>query len=83
MVRAALERPLGALALALGVLSAGALLEMAYQLRLASTLGPEVIFLGLRLDAHAMGHWCVGLALLALGFAGWRLAQRRPARTRP
>jgi branched-chain amino acid transport system permease protein len=83
MVRAALERPLGALALALGVLSAGALLEMAYQLRLASTLGPEVIFLGLRLDAHAMGHWCAGLALLALGFAGWRLAQRRPARTRP
>ncbi len=83
MARAALERPLGALALALGVLSAGALLEMAYQLRLASTLGPEVGFLGLRLDAHAIGHWCAGLALLGLGFAGWRFAQRRPARTTP
>jgi branched-chain amino acid transport system permease protein len=83
MVHAALARPLGALALALGALAAGALLEMAYQLRLASTLGPEVVFLGLRLDAHSMGHWCAGLALLALGFAGWRFAQRRPARTGP
>jgi branched-chain amino acid transport system permease protein len=83
MVRGALNRPLGTLALALGVLSAGALVEMAYQLRLASTLGPEVGYLGLRLDAHAIGHWGGGLALLGLGIAGWRLAQREPARSAP
>jgi branched-chain amino acid transport system permease protein len=82
-VRGALNRPLGTLALALGVLSAGALVEMAYQLRLASTLGPEVGYLGLRLDAHAIGHWGGGLALLGLGIAGWRLAQREPARSAP
>ena len=83
MVHAALARPLGALALALGALAAGALLEMAYQLRLASTLGPQVGFLGLKLDAHAAGHWCTGLAVLGLGLALWRLALRRPSRTTP
>jgi branched-chain amino acid transport system permease protein len=81
MVRAGLARPLGVLALALGGVAAAALLEMAYQLRLASTLGPQVDFLGLRLDAHAIGHWSAALALLALGIAlGW-LSRRRPART--
>jgi branched-chain amino acid transport system permease protein len=81
MVRAGLARPLGVLALALGGVAAAALLEMAYQLRLASTLGPQVDFLGLRLDAHAIGHWSAGLSLLALGIAlGW-LSRRRPART--
>jgi branched-chain amino acid transport system permease protein len=83
MVRAGLARPLGALALTLGGLAAAALVEMAYQLRLASTLGPQVDFLGLRLDAHAIGHWSAALALLALGIAlGW-LSRRRPARTAP
>ena len=81
MVRAGLARPLGALALALGGVAAAALLEMAYQLRLASTLGPQVDFLGLRLDAQAIGHWSAALALLALGIAlGW-LSRRSPART--
>ena len=81
MVRAGLARPLGVLALALGGVAAAALLEMAYQLRLASTLGPQVDFLGLMLDAHAISHWSAGLSLLALGIAlGW-LSRRRPART--
>ena len=83
MVRAGLARPLGALALALGGLAAAALLEMAYQLRLASTLGPQVDFLGLRLDAHATGHWSAALALLALGIALGLLSRRSPARTAP
>lgn len=83
LARAGLARPLGALALALGGLAAAALLEMAYQLRLASTLGPRVDFLGVRLDAHAIGHWSAGLALLALGIAlGW-LSRRRPPRSAP
>ena len=81
MVRAGLARPLGALALALGGVAAAALLEMAYQLRLASTLGPQVDFLGLRLDAHAIGHWSAALALLALGIALGLLSRRSPART--
>ncbi len=81
MVRAGLAWPLGVLALALGGVAAAALLEMAYQLRLASTLGPQVDFLGLRLDAHAIGHWSAALALLALGIALGLLSRRSPART--
>lgn len=69
--------PLGAVCLALAAAAAGGLVEMAYQLRLASTLGPEVGYLGLVLDAHAASHWLAGLGLTAAGALGWHGARTR------
>ena len=49
------------------------LIEMAYQLRLADTMGPELRFLGLVLNAHDASHWLGTGALTLLGGGlGWR-----------
>ena len=55
-----------------GVLAAvgmGALVEMAYRLRLADTLGSELPYLGFTLDAHALSDWLGAVCLVML--AGW------------
>ena len=76
MARTVLRQPLGAACLLVGAAGAGAVVEMAYQLRLASTLGPQVGYLGLLLDAHAGRHWLAGLGLAALGLLGWHWSGR-------
>jgi branched-chain amino acid transport system permease protein len=57
------------MALGLALAALGALVEMAYQLHLADTVGSQVRYLGLRLDSHAAGHWA-GAGLLAAAAAG-------------
>ena len=47
------------------------LIEMAYQLRLADALGPELRFLGLTLHAHDASHWLGAGALTLLGSGLW------------
>lgn len=72
-----------ALSLLLALLGTAVLIEMAYQLRLADTLGSVREWGGLSLDAHAPGHWwaAAGLAMFS-GLVWLRLRQRwlpRPA----
>jgi hypothetical protein len=77
-------RPLASVLQALALLGAatgmGAALEMAYQLRLAPTVGSELAYLGMRLDAHAPADWLGSLAVALLGLGAWRWGA---ARVRP
>ena len=67
-----LASALQALSLLLAACGLGAGLEMAYQLRLAETVGPQLSYLGLSIDAHAMADWLAASAALVLGLAAWR-----------
>jgi branched-chain amino acid transport system permease protein len=69
--------PLRALALCVALVGAGAAVEMAYQWRLISTLGPVASYLGLALDAQSPWHWLSALSATALGWAGWSRGRGR------
>jgi branched-chain amino acid transport system permease protein len=58
-------------AAALALAGLASLIEMAYQLRLADTLGPELLFLGLTLNSHYASHWLGAGALTLLGSGLW------------
>ena len=66
------QAPHRVLALSAALLGAGAAVEMAYQWRLISTLGPVTHYLGLPLDAQSPWHWLAALSAIALGWAMWR-----------
>lgn len=66
-----LRRVGSAAAAALALAGLACLIEMAYQLKLADTLGPELIFLGLKLNAHAGFDWLGAGVLLLMGAAAW------------
>ncbi|MBW0169559.1 MAG: branched-chain amino acid ABC transporter permease [Hydrogenophaga sp.] len=58
------------------LLGAGAMIEMVYHLQLNTTLGSELRFLGVPLDAHGVDSW-VGAALVALtGLGLFELTRR-------
>jgi branched-chain amino acid transport system permease protein len=48
---------------------AAAMIEMVYQLQLNEALGPEMLFLGLTLDADGVGTWVAAVAVFAVGVA--------------
>jgi len=66
-----------ALAALVAMLGLGALTEMAYQLGLADTLGPQRNYLGLTLDAHAVLHWLAAAAVAGLAALAWLQLHRR------
>ena len=84
LYRAVQARPLASVLQALALLGAatgmGAALEMAYQLRLAPTVGSELAYLGIRLDAHAPADWLGSLAVALLGLGAWRWGAARVRR---
>jgi branched-chain amino acid transport system permease protein len=81
-VRPAWRLRLGrALLAGLALLSLGALVEMAYQLRLADTLGARTVFLGLSLDAHAASNWWIAAVLALLAGLAWARLGRRGSQT--
>ncbi len=57
----------------LALLGYTAAVEMAYQWRLADTLGAQRPWLGLVLDAASSGHWALAVAALSVGGWGWWL----------
>jgi branched-chain amino acid transport system permease protein len=63
-------------AAAMALAGVAGLIEMAYQLRLADTLGPELRFLGLTLHAHDASHWLGAGALSLMGSAVWWWTRR-------
>ena len=63
-------------AAAMALAGVASLIEMAYQLRLADTLGPELRFLGLTLHAHDASHWLGAGALTLMGSAVWWWTRR-------
>jgi branched-chain amino acid transport system permease protein len=71
------QAPHRALAMCLALLGAGAVVEMAYQWRLISTLGPVTHYLGLALDARSPWHWVGALCATGLGWAAWSLGRGR------
>jgi branched-chain amino acid transport system permease protein len=46
---------------------AAAMIEMVYQLQLNEALGPQMLFLGLPLDASGVAAWAGAVAVLAVG----------------
>ncbi len=77
-----LLRPLLACYLALvatagtGLVGAGAMIEMAYHLQLNAALGPELTFLGVRLNAQALDSWFGAAGLLLVGGGLFELVRR-------
>lgn len=71
------QAPHRALALFVALLGAGAAVEMAYQWRLVSTLGPVTSYLGLALDAQSPWHWLIALSATALGWGAWSVGRGR------
>ncbi len=55
---------------------AGAMIEMTYHLQLNAALGPHLRFMGLSLDAQALGTWIVAAVVLAVGLGLFGLARR-------
>lgn len=66
VIRALHRKPWIALAGLLFAFGFAALVEMAYQWRLADTLGSQVFYLGLRLDTAQPWHWMAGPFAMAL-----------------
>ena len=66
-----------AAAASLVLLGAGAMIEMAYHLKLDAALGPELRFLGTTLNAHEWGSWFGGAIVMLMGMAVFEAARRR------
>ena len=62
------------------LLSAAAMIEMLYHLRLNTALGPEMNFLGVRLNARGANSWFGAVCLLLTGFGLFELCRRQFAR---
>jgi branched-chain amino acid transport system permease protein len=79
-------RPLWGLYLALMLtallmlLGASAMIEMVYHLQLNAALGPEVAFMGSKLNASAPASWAGAAAVLLVGAGLFEVARRRFAR---
>lgn len=70
-----------AAAAALALAGLACLIEMAYQLRLADTMGPELHFLGLTRNSHDASHWLgAGALMLLAGGLWWRIRHAWGAR---
>jgi branched-chain amino acid transport system permease protein len=56
---------------------AGAMIEMLYHLQLNAALGPELSFMGARLNATSVDSWFGAALVLACGVALFELTRRR------
>lgn len=65
---------------ALALLGAAAQIEMLYRLQLSATLGPELRFLGLTLDASRLASWVGAIGLMLTGLGLFALCRRQFAR---
>ena len=65
---------------ALALLGAAAQIEMLYRLQLSATLGPELRFAGLTLDASGLGSWVSAIGLMLTGLSLFELCRRQFAR---
>lgn len=65
---------------ALALLGAAAQIEMLYRLQLSATLGPELRFLGLTLDASGLDSWVGAIGLMLTGLGLFALCRRQFAR---
>ena len=59
---------------------AAALIEMIYHLQLNTTLGSELRFLGVPLDAHKTGHWLSATVIMLIGLGLFEITRRAFAR---
>ena len=66
--------------LLLALAGAASLIEMVYHLQLGAAMGPELTFLGLRLNSKGLGSWLGAGTLLVCGMALFEVARRRFAR---
>ena len=63
-------------ALGVTLLGAGAVVEMIYHLQLNDTAGPELGYLGLKLNVGSALHWLAALAVLAAGLGLLEMLRR-------
>ena len=59
------------------LLGAAAMIEMVYHVQLNAALGPELEFLGARLDSKGFGSWLGALLVMAVGLGLFELCRRR------
>ena len=59
------------------LLGAAAMIEMMYQLKLDASLGPELRFLGVTLNAHGLASWLACAAVTLAGMGLFELTRRR------
>ncbi len=59
---------------------AAALIEMVYHLQLGAAMGPELTFLGVRLNSRGLESWLGAFVVLALGMGLFEVIRRRFAR---
>jgi branched-chain amino acid transport system permease protein len=62
------------------LLGAAAMIEMVYHLQLNSTLGSELMFMGIRLDSKGLNSWFGSLFVLATGLGLFEACRRQFAR---
>ena len=62
---------------ALALLGAAAQIEMLYRLQLSASLGPELRFLGLTLDASGLDSWVGAIGLMLTGLGLFALCRRQ------
>ena len=69
--------PLRQASLLLMLAGAGALVEMIYHQQLNASLGPDLPFAGLILNAQAPSTWLASLAIALVGLAGFEWLRHR------
>jgi branched-chain amino acid transport system permease protein len=62
------------------LLGAAAMIEMVYHLQLNSTLGSELMFMGVRLDSKGLNSWFGSMFVLATGLGLFEACRRQFAR---
>jgi branched-chain amino acid transport system permease protein len=58
------------------LLGAAAMIEMVYHLKLNAALGPELIFLGAKLNAHGLNSWFGSAFVMFTGIGLFEVARR-------
>ena len=59
---------------------AAALVEMTYHLQLSSSLGSEIVFMGVTLNTSGLDHWLAASVVMVIGMGLFEMVRRRFAR---
>ena len=64
----------------IALIGAAAMIEMLYHLKLNAALGPELTFMGARLNAHGVDTWFGAIFVMLTGIGMFEVARRHYVR---